>query len=110
MKLLFDENISFRVVQSIELFFQESIQVTKLDQKLHEDYKIFDFAGKNNFAIVTFDEDFYELQLLKGFPPKIIWLRFGNSGNLKVVGKLLDNREAINSFLLNPDSGILEIY
>jgi predicted nuclease of predicted toxin-antitoxin system len=110
MKLLLDENISYRVVQSIESYFPESIQVTKVDPKLYQDDRIYDFAAKNGFAIVTFDEDFNDLQLLRGHPPKIIWLRFGNSSNLKVISKLLDNREVISSFLSNPDSGILEIY
>ncbi len=110
MKLLLDENISYRVVQSIQSHFPGSVQVTKIDSELHEDHRIFDFASRNDFAIVTFDEDFYDLQLLKGHPPKIIWLRFGNSSNLKVINKLLESREAIESFLSNPDSGILEIY
>ncbi len=110
MKLLLDENISYRVVQSIESYFPGSIQVTKLGSELHEDHNIFDFAFRNDFAIVTFDEDFYDLQLLKGHPPKIIWLRFGNSSNLKVINKLIESREAIESFLSNPDLGILEIY
>lgn len=110
MKLLLDENISYRVVKSIESHFPGSIQVTKLGSELREDYRIFEFAFKNDFSIVTFDEDFYDLQLLKGHPPKIIWLRFGNSSNLKVINKLQESREAIESFLSNPDSGILEIY
>jgi len=110
MKLLLGENISYRVIQSIESHFPGSIQVTKLDAGLREDHEIFDFATKNDFTIVTFDEDFYDLQLLKGHPPKIIWLRFGNSSNLKLISKLIESRKAINSFLTNPDSGILEIY
>ncbi len=110
MKLLLDENISYHVVQSIESHFSGSIHVAKLNAESREDHWIFDYAAKNDFAIVTFDEDFYDLQLLKGYPPKIIWLRFGNSSNLKVISKLLESRETIESFLSNPDSGILEIY
>lgn len=110
MKLLLDENISFRVVQSLTNIFPGSIHISNQQPQLKEDQQIFDFAKANDFTIVSFDEDFYDLQLLKGYPPKIVWLRFGNSGNLRVVSKLIENQEAIISFLSNPDSGIIEIY
>jgi Uncharacterized protein conserved in bacteria len=109
MKLLLDENISFRVVKSIQFVFPESIHVTSINS-LREDQQIFEFAKTNNFTIVTFDVDFFDLQLLQGFPPKVIWLRFGNSSNLRITSKLLENEKAINSFLSNEESGILEIY
>ena len=39
------------------------------------DREIWDFAGKENFIIVTADADFYELAAALGPPPKIVWLR-----------------------------------
>ncbi len=110
MKLLLDENVSFRVLRSIISVFPGSIHVSKEGSNVKEDQEIFDFAKGNEFTILTFDEDFYDLQLLKGHPPKIIWLRFGNSSNLKIVNKLIENRPTIISFLSNPEVGILEIY
>ena len=109
MKLLLDENISYRVVNAISSFFPESMHIKK-HVKVWEDNQIFTFAKANDFSIVTFDEDFYDIQLIEGYPPKIIWLRFGNSSNLKVTSKLLENQQAILSFLSNPELGILEIY
>ena len=109
MKLLLDENISYRVVKAIVDSFPGSIHVGTIAD-LKEDSKIFEYARLNGLTIVTFDEDFYELQLIRGHPPKIIWLRFGNSSNQKLTSKLMENKEAIASFLLNPDTGILEIY
>jgi len=110
MKLLLDENISFRVLNGIASVFPSSIHITKSEAGVRLDREIFDFARFNDFTIVTFDEDFYELQLFNGYPPKIIWLRFGNSTNLKVTSKLLENESLIKSFLANPDLGMLEIY
>ena len=110
MKLLLDENISFRVLNAITSVFPDSIHITKSVSGVRLDGEIFEFARLSDFTIVTFDEDFYELQLLKGYPPKIIWLRFGNSTNLKVTSKLLENESIIRSFLANVDLGILEIY
>lgn len=110
MKLLLDENISFRVVQPLATIFPGSIHISDQQPQLKEDQQIFDFAKAHDFTIVSFDEDFYEIQLLKGYPPKIVWLRFGNSNNLRVVSKIIENQKAIISFQKNPDSGIIEIY
>jgi predicted nuclease of predicted toxin-antitoxin system len=110
MKLLLDENISYHVVNSISLAFPESKHITKSEAVVKLDTDIFEFAKDNAFTIVTFDEDFYELQLLRGFPPKIIWLRFGNSSNLKVTTRLLENEDKIRSFINDMEIGILEIY
>ncbi len=110
MKLLLDENISFRVLNSISSVFPGSIHVIKSETGVRFDGEIFEYAKLNNFTIVTYDEDFYDLQLLKGYPPKIVWLRFGNTTNLKLTSKLLQNEAAIKSFVPNPHVGILEIY
>lgn len=109
MKLLLDENISYRVVKAISSVFPESMHINK-HVTVWEDNQIFAFAMANEFSIVTFDEDFYDIQLLEGYPPKIIWLRFGNSSNQRITSKLLENQQAIISFLNNADVGILEIY
>lgn len=102
MKLLLDENISYRVLKSISTVFPGSMHIVQQSNSVKEDLGIFDYAKVNEFTIVTFDEDFYDIQLLKGYPPKIIWLRFGNSSNLKVVDKLMKNLEGIKSFLNIP--------
>lgn len=61
-------------------------------------------------VIVTHDEDFFELQLVRGFPPKVIWLRMGNTSTLNILNKLVDKRDVLQSFEENVDLGILEIY
>lgn len=110
MKLLLDENISFRVLRSIESIFPGSIHVSANGSKPREDQEIFEYARLNGFTILTFDEDYYDIQLLRGHPPKIVWLRFGNSNNLGIVNKLIINQSRIISFLSDLELGILEIY
>lgn len=63
MKLLLDENISYRILNSLSSIFPGSIHVNKEDS-LKSDVEIFRYAGRNNFAILTFDEDFYDLAYL----------------------------------------------
>ncbi len=54
--------------------------------------------------------DFYEWMVLRGFPPKIIWLRTGNTSTNDIANSLNLKVDSIKEFLENPDIGILEIY
>ena len=68
-----------------------------------EDVTIWDFAKNNEYVIVTFDSDFYDISLLKGTPPKIIWIRFGNLTTNKIIELLETKHLAIRDFIENPD-------
>jgi predicted nuclease of predicted toxin-antitoxin system len=62
---------------------------------------IWTFAKENNFTIVTFDADFYDLATYFGHPPKIIWLRTGNT-HTNHLAELINNRaELIKEFHAN---------
>ena len=99
MNLLLDQNISFRVVTLLTNTFTKVDQVRALGLENASDIEIWSYALENNYTIVTSDSDFIDLATLKGAPPKIIWLRFGNSSNLKIANKLIHNAEAILNFI-----------
>ena len=61
--------------------------------------EIWQFALENKYAIVSFDADFADIAYLRGFPPKIIWLRTENLTTSKVAEKLIDNQQIIKDFL-----------
>jgi len=102
MKLLFDQNVSFRILRLISDKFPEAKQIRELGLENRTDRQIWDFAKDNGFAIVTFDSDFFELSSLLGPPPKIIWLRTGNRKTSHLASLLLVRSEIINEFLTNP--------
>jgi len=108
MKLLFDQNISFRLIKRIIDIFPDAKQVRQLGLENSTDTEIFDFAKRNNFAIVTFDSDFCDLNIIRGFPPKIIWIRTGNTTTKKLEDLLRKKSELIELFL-SEDFGCLEI-
>jgi len=58
---------------------------------------------KNDFVIITFDSDFYDLSMIKGIPPKIIWLRIGNTSTENILSILIKNFDLIKEFIENPD-------
>ncbi len=108
MKLLFDQNISFRLTRRIIDLFPESKQVRELGFENATDFEIFEYAKRNDYAIVTFDSDFCDLNIIKGSPPKIIWLRTGNT-TTKNIEKLLRNKQELIEIFLTEDYGCLEI-
>lgn len=106
MKILLDQNISFRVVPLLVGAYEQVDQIKMLGLVDASDREIWEYAFANEYTIITFDSDFIDLANLKGSPPKIIWLRFGNSSNLKIAHKLISNSETIKSFIENPDIDI----
>lgn len=102
MSLLFDQNISFRIIQKIKEDFPNSKQVSELGLEESSDDKIWKFAKENNFTVVTFDSDFFEISNLKGHPPKIIWLRTGNTTTKNIIEILQQKKEIIIDFISNP--------
>lgn len=103
MKLLFDQNISFRILSKVSNFFPEAKQVRELRIENFSDLEIWKFAKENDYTIVTFDADFYDLANLKGHPPKIIWLRFGNT-KTDFLAEVLNSRNLIiKDFILSKE-------
>ena len=103
MRLLFDQNISFRIISKIETDFPEVKQVRQLGIENYSDIEIWKYAKENKFTIVTFDADFYDLSNLKGHPPKIIWLRFGNT-KTDFLAAILHKKKSIIKDFLNSDA------
>jgi predicted nuclease of predicted toxin-antitoxin system len=112
MKLLFDENISYRIVKKLISLFPESKQVGDIRLDGLTDRRIWNYAKEGQYTIVTFDADFYDLVTLYGHPPKIIWLRMGNTSTLNIVKAIEDRIEIIKAFLTSEsfkDIGCFEI-
>lgn len=111
MNLLFDQNISPKIVKQLAGLFPDAKQVRHVGLEDAPDILIFEFARKNNFAIVTFDSDYVDLHVVKGMPPKIIWMRTGNLTTKFVADLLISNVELIKRFLKSDqvEDGILEI-
>ncbi|MGA2301496.1 MAG: DUF5615 family PIN-like protein [Candidatus Acidiferrum sp.] len=75
MKLLFDENLSRKLVASVEDLFPGSAHLTHVGLSSGtSDRRIWDYARQNGFAIVTADNDFAIFGSTLGHPPKVILL------------------------------------
>ncbi len=112
MKLLFDQNISFRVVNKLKATFPGCRQVRELNLEAKSDREIWNFANNEKYTIVTFDADFYDLVTLYGHPPKVVWLRTGNTSTDNLIKTLIFHSEIIKTFVGDKnydDIGCLEI-
>jgi predicted nuclease of predicted toxin-antitoxin system len=109
MKLLFDQNISFRIINKIALVYPNSEQVRRLQLENSSDLEIWTFAKNNNYTIITFDSDFFDLTNLYGHPPKIIWLKTGNTSTKEIAQLLINKVDLIKEFVENDEIACLEI-
>jgi predicted nuclease of predicted toxin-antitoxin system len=102
VSLLFDQNISFRIISKIEANFPEAKQVRQLGIENYPDIEIWNYAKENKFTIVTFDADFFDLSNFNGHPPKIIWLRFGNT-RTDFLADLLNSKNILIKDFINSE-------
>jgi predicted nuclease of predicted toxin-antitoxin system len=109
MKLLFDENLSFKLCERINDLFPGSSQVRLAGLAMADDRVVWNYAAANGLALVTLDADFAERAALAGGPPKVIWLRCGNQSTAAIERLLRDHAEAIAAFEQNT-AACLEIY
>lgn len=78
MKLLFDQNLSWRLPQKLADLYSDSRHVREFGMKESEDVDVWEYAKANGCVIVTKDIDFQQRSLLFGHPPKVVRLRVGN--------------------------------
>lgn len=103
MRLLFDQNISFRITKKIIDLFPNCKHVSDCGLMNCDDTDIWEYARKNDYSIVTFDSDFYDISVIYGHPPKIIWIRTGNQSTNDIMELIIRNKNAIKLFLESPD-------
>ncbi len=103
MRLLFDQNISFRITKKLIDLFPDCKHVSECGLMDCDDPDIWEYARKNYYSIVTFDSDFYDISVINGHPPKIIWIRSGNLTTKEIVKLMMHNKDTIKKFLDDED-------
>jgi predicted nuclease of predicted toxin-antitoxin system len=109
MKLLFDENLPPALVGSLQTLFPGSAHVHDCGLASAEDAAVWDYARIHGFTITTKDSDFEQLCVLRGSPPKVIWLRTGNCTTLHLTALLTRRAETVQAFDLSGTDAVLEL-
>ncbi len=109
MKLLFDQNLSYKLVRSFSDEFPGSAHVRDLGLASAVDIDVWEYAKQFGFTIVSKDTDFSQRGFLFGPPPKVIWIRLGNCSTKAIQEVLFSYAAEIRQFGLDPDSSFFPI-
>ena len=109
MRLLLDENLSVRLVDLLSESYPGSSHVTAEGLAGAPDEALWAHAARHGFALVTKDEDFHRLSVLRGAPPKVIWIRLGNCATADVARLLLFRAAQIADFVADADATFLAL-
>jgi predicted nuclease of predicted toxin-antitoxin system len=110
LKLLFDQNLSRKLVNRLSDIFPESSHVQFQGLSEADDSEIWEVAKNNGFCMVTQDADFADRSRLYGSPPSVIWLRCGNAPTAEVERILRAGVEAIQELIDSDFIDCLELY
>jgi predicted nuclease of predicted toxin-antitoxin system len=109
VKLLFDQNLSHKLVPLLGDLFPGSEHVRNIGLREADDETIWNYAESNQFLIVTKEEDFHSWSLLRGAPPKVIWIQSGNCATDRVEVLLRRNLDEIRKLEQSADVGVLQL-
>jgi predicted nuclease of predicted toxin-antitoxin system len=101
MRLLFNQNISFRIIERIKFHFPYATHVRDLGLEFSGDSEIWDFARGNDYFIITLDYDFKKLAERYGHPPTIILLRTYNFKTSELASRILSRKKQFYSLKQN---------
>ena len=109
MKLLFDENLSIALPQTLADLYPDSAHVLDLGLGGQADLRIWERAAADGFVLVSKDQDFHRLSVLRGSPPKVVWVRLGNCTTADIVRLLRFRREQVAEFVNSPNVDFLAL-
>lgn len=108
MKWLLDENLSFRLIRLLpaSVVVETCSQVGLCGA---DDLAVWRYAAAYDLLLITKDDDFRQLAIIHGPPPKVVWLSVGNSSTDQIAILLVNHFEHIQSFAADPDASLLVI-
>jgi predicted nuclease of predicted toxin-antitoxin system len=107
VNLLFDQNLSHRLVRSLADIFPHSNHVRDVGLGSADDEAVWQYAAAEGFAIVSKDSDFHQLSFLRGHPPKVIWIRRGNCSTDEIESLLRAHEPDLRAFEHDPAASFL---
>lgn len=110
MKLLLDHNLSPALVDRLGDIYPGSNHVDRLGLDQVPDTEVWERARHENFLIVTKDADSSDLALVRGFPPKVIWIRRGNCKTADIEAMLRNHINDIEALNNDPAVGVLTLF
>ena len=107
--LLLDENLSPKLAARLDGDFPGIKHVLHVGLDNDEDSRIWEFAKREGYVIVTKDKDYLDFSRRCGSPPKVILLTVGNCRLTILEGFLKTHRARITAFIDDQNSGLLQL-
>jgi predicted nuclease of predicted toxin-antitoxin system len=107
MRLLFDQNLSHRLVAMLAAEYPDSVHVRDVGLGAADDEAVWNHAAQMGLMIVSKDSDFQQRALLYGPPPKVVWVRLGNCTTTAVAALLRARRDDVLAFAEDPSAAFL---
>jgi predicted nuclease of predicted toxin-antitoxin system len=98
MRLLIDENLSESLVDALQDLFPDSLHVRIMGHGGATDAEIWMLARELGCTLLTRDQDYEGLSVLRGAPPKVILVRLGNCTTADVIRLIHDRESTIREF------------
>jgi len=109
VRLLFDEQLSEELIGALRDLFPDSLHVRLLGKGGAADPTVWQLAREHGCLLVTKDEDFHRLSILRGAPPKVVWLRTGNCATADIAQLLRDRADDLRRFDVQAEVTFLEL-
>lgn len=109
MRLLFDNNLSSRLVRRLDDVYPNALHVELVGLERASDADVWRYARDNDCIIVTKDSDFKDLSILHGFPPRVVWLRIGTCSTTEIEHLLRQSHMTILAFVSEATTGLLTL-
>lgn len=109
MKLLFDQNLSHRLILTLQHEYPESQHVRNIGLAEANDEAVWHYAAQHGFTILTKDADFHQRSFLFGHPPKVVWIRCGNCSTATIEQRLRMRLNDLIQFTIDREGAFLII-
>jgi predicted nuclease of predicted toxin-antitoxin system len=107
VKLLIDENLSFRLVASLSPRYPGTTHVADAALAGASDDAVWDYAREHGFIVVSKDNHFRQRGFVEGPPPKVVWLDVGNAGTEAIAEFMLRAHDRFAAFEEDTDASLL---
>ena len=109
MKLLFDQNLSPRLIRLLSDVYPDCAHVHDLSMERASATEVWNYAAEHGLTIVSKDADFHQRSLLLGPPPKVIWIRQGNCSVTDTAALLRERFIAVERFHAKEEAAFLAL-
>ncbi len=109
MRLLFDQNLSPRLVETLRGFYPESLHIREAGLGSPDDIVVWAYAKDRGLMIASKDSDFRQLSFALGHPPKVVWIRRGNCSTSEIESVLHNRYNDLLAFYQNEQGAFLAL-